>query len=142
MSKDSISDQLNQGVDHTLLPEALNHQSQIETQRFSIITSSIKTQVIQTLSTVDQREWDACIGPNGSPFLRYAFLHGLEETECVGGVSGWRPRYILIYAHTEPKPCKTSDGHALNPTRSFRLQNRPPITHLSSHTSSDRAQAK
>lgn len=63
--------------------------------------ASIKTRVINTLDQVNQLDWDRCLGESGSPFLRYSFLAGLERCGCVGGESGWRPKYILAELNSD-----------------------------------------
>lgn len=40
-------------------------------------------------------DWDALV-PDDTPFLRHAFLRGLEETGCVGGDSGWESAPLLL----------------------------------------------
>ena len=50
--------------------------------------------VLASLAEVPAAEWDALTG--GQPFLRHAFLHGLETTGCVGGDTGWLPRHVIL----------------------------------------------
>lgn len=40
-------------------------------------------------------EWDA-LAPHGAPFVRHAFLAGLEQTGCVGGDTGWECAHVLL----------------------------------------------
>lgn len=40
--------------------------------------------------------WDRLVGAN-DPFLRHAFLLGLEQSGCVGQGSGWVPRHVTCY---------------------------------------------
>jgi hypothetical protein len=47
------------------------------------------------LADIPASEWDALDGA-GSPFLSHAFLEALEACGCVGGDSGWEPRYLLL----------------------------------------------
>lgn len=47
------------------------------------------------LGTLAAREWDA-LAPDGAPFLRHAFLAGLEQTGCVGGDTGWESVPVLL----------------------------------------------
>lgn len=47
------------------------------------------------LGDIAARDWDALV-TDGSPFLRHAFLHGLEETGCVGADSGWESVPLLL----------------------------------------------
>ncbi len=50
--------------------------------------------VFESLAEIPAADWDALAGDN--PFLRHAFLHGLETTGCVGGDTGWIPRHVAI----------------------------------------------
>ena len=52
--------------------------------------------LVQSLSALPSELWDACIGPNGSPFLRHSFLWGLERCGCIEGDTGWYGRYLLL----------------------------------------------
>ncbi|MEZ4372658.1 MAG: peptidogalycan biosysnthesis protein [Polyangiaceae bacterium] len=45
--------------------------------------------------------WDGLLG--GGPFLRYAWLHALEETGCVRPERGWLPMHIQIRAPSKGK---------------------------------------
>ncbi|QYJ88026.1 GNAT family N-acetyltransferase [Shewanella mesophila] len=36
-----------------------------------------------------------------NPFTRYAFLHALEISECVGIASGWVPMHVMVYRDNE-----------------------------------------
>ena len=58
--------------------------------------SGAELRVIDTLEGLDQHRWDACVGSSGGPFMRYAFLRGLERCRCVGDHVGWSPRYLLL----------------------------------------------
>ena len=51
-------------------------------------------EIVDTLGEVDAAAWDALAGPQ--PFVRHAFLHGLERSGCVGGDTGWTPRHLLM----------------------------------------------
>ncbi|USD36333.1 GNAT family N-acetyltransferase [Ferrimonas sp. SCSIO 43195] len=53
---------------------------------------------LQWLSRIDQlsaEQWDALF-TDAPPFCRYAFLHALELSGCVGGQSGWMPYHLCI----------------------------------------------
>ncbi|MAD60408.1 MAG: GNAT family N-acetyltransferase [Myxococcales bacterium] len=56
----------------------------------------LKVRVIDSLAELKAEIWDQCLGLSGSPFLRHSFLRGLEVTACVGGQSGWYPKYVLV----------------------------------------------
>lgn len=55
--------------------------------------------VIESLADVSPATWNALA--NGAsrlnPFLRHEFLHGLHQTGCVGGQSGWNPRFLTVW---------------------------------------------
>jgi predicted N-acyltransferase len=59
--------------------------------------------VTQSLADVSPANWNALA--NGAsrlnPFLRHEFLHGLHQSGCVGGQSGWSPRFLTLWA---PQP--------------------------------------
>jgi hypothetical protein len=40
-------------------------------------------------------EWNA-LGAADNPFARYEFLAALEHARCVGGGTGWEPRYLTL----------------------------------------------
>jgi len=51
--------------------------------------------VVDSLPLSLETEWDA-LQPDNFPFGHFHFLSGLERTGCVGGSSGWTPRYVLV----------------------------------------------
>ncbi len=51
--------------------------------------------VHKRITDVDARQWNALNGTN-VPFLRHEFFAALERTGCVGGHTGWEPRYITV----------------------------------------------
>ena len=51
--------------------------------------------VVTDLSTVDATAWDALNGTD-NPFLRHAFLAGLEATGCVHAELGWQPYHLIL----------------------------------------------
>ena len=61
-----------------------------------LVLDKLTIRIVQSLQGIKAEDWDHCLSPSGSPFLRYSFLLGLELTACVGGQSGWYPRYILV----------------------------------------------
>jgi predicted N-acyltransferase len=52
-----------------------------------------------SITGIDPAAWDA-LDSGGAPFLRHAFLAGLESTGCVGGNSGWTPAPITLHDET------------------------------------------
>jgi predicted N-acyltransferase len=58
------------------------------------VPSSINTEIVDWLAGVEAAEWNRLVGDD--PFLRYEFLQTLEDARCVGGRSGWQPRFVLL----------------------------------------------
>lgn len=59
--------------------------------------TTLRLKVHDDLSELGQETWDGLVG-DGSPFLEYAWLRGLEETGCVGGEgTGWIPRHVSLW---------------------------------------------
>lgn len=58
------------------------------------MTTEVEIAIAPDLSAVDAGQWDALAGEQ--PFVRHAFLHGLERTGCVGGDTGWQPQHLLL----------------------------------------------
>ncbi len=50
---------------------------------------------IDSLAAVSAGEWDAVAGAD-YPFLRHAFLLGMEETACTTAATGWQPCHLLL----------------------------------------------
>lgn len=51
---------------------------------------------IDSLTHIDARDWDRLQGAD-SPFLRHAFLCGLETTGCTVAETGWQPHHWVEY---------------------------------------------
>jgi len=54
------------------------------------------SRVVAGLGDIAPQDWDALV-PDGTPFLRHAFLHGLETTGCIGDDSGWVGSHALLF---------------------------------------------
>jgi uncharacterized protein len=50
--------------------------------------------VLDSLETIDPQRWDALAG--GDPFLKYGFLRGLEDTDCLAP-QGWYPQHLTVF---------------------------------------------
>ncbi len=64
-------------------------------------TPTIGLRIVDSLAAVAPAQWDACaLAPcsKGNPFLSYAFLKALEESQSVGRRAGWGPQYLLAEA--------------------------------------------
>lgn len=55
---------------------------------------SLTLKTVDTLGGVDPAAWNRLA--HGHPFLRHEFLHGLEQTGCVGPRTAWRPAHVLL----------------------------------------------
>jgi predicted N-acyltransferase len=55
----------------------------------------MRTSTSTSITAIDPAAWDALVG-DGAPFLRHAFLAGLESSGCVGGQTGWTPAPITL----------------------------------------------
>jgi predicted N-acyltransferase len=56
---------------------------------------SPKARILSSLDDIAPAAWDALAGT--SPFLRHAFLHGLEQCGCVAADTGWTPRHVTLW---------------------------------------------
>lgn len=52
-------------------------------------------QIVPSIHKVEASEWDALT--DGNPFQRHAFFAALEDNDCLGEESGWRPHYLCFY---------------------------------------------
>jgi predicted N-acyltransferase len=52
--------------------------------------------VIQSISVVDEINWNTLLSPDAGPFLRHEFLNTLEQTACVSGNTGWQVAHLLV----------------------------------------------
>lgn len=55
----------------------------------------MRTSISTSISDIDPAAWDA-LNPGGVPFLRHAFLAGLEASRCVGPGTGWTPAPVTL----------------------------------------------
>lgn len=53
--------------------------------------------VCHSLAAISAAQWDRLVTPARHPFLRHAFLHGLEHHGCVGERWGWLPWHLLAW---------------------------------------------
>jgi predicted N-acyltransferase len=56
----------------------------------------MRTNFSTSITGIDPAAWDGLVG-DGAPFLRHAFLAGLESSGCVGGETGWTPAPITLH---------------------------------------------
>ena len=51
--------------------------------------------VVPRIADLSADAWNALAGD--SPFVRHAFLHALEATDCVGAHIGWEPMHLALF---------------------------------------------
>ena len=56
--------------------------------------SDLDFSFVASISTIGKETWERCAGTD-NPFVRYEFLHALEETGCTTEATGWRPHHGL-----------------------------------------------
>src|SRR3954471_24038954 len=57
---------------------------------------SMRTNISTSITGIDPAAWDA-LDSGGAPFLRHAFLAGLESRGSVGERTGWTPAPIALH---------------------------------------------
>jgi predicted N-acyltransferase len=50
---------------------------------------------LDSIENVPAEQWNE-LGLGGNPFVRHEFLAALERTGCVGGMTGWQPRHLVV----------------------------------------------
>ena len=50
---------------------------------------------VENIADIGQLQWDA-LASNHGPFLRYAFLHALENSESCTSDTGWQPLHVVV----------------------------------------------
>ena len=53
--------------------------------------------VLDWISEVPQKSWDALLDEGASPFLEWAWLESLESSGCAAPQAGWRPRHLTLW---------------------------------------------
>ncbi len=56
----------------------------------------LKSSFVASIGCVSEEQW-ATLQTAGNPFVSYRFLQALEQSESVGGQSGWQPHYLLVH---------------------------------------------
>ncbi|RUO24079.1 GNAT family N-acetyltransferase [Aliidiomarina minuta] len=64
------------------------------------MTENLTVDFVSSISEVSAEEWDALF-PIPYPFIRHAFFDALERGGSIGALSGWVPRYGLVYQRTQ-----------------------------------------
>ncbi|HSQ00775.1 MAG TPA: GNAT family N-acetyltransferase [Candidatus Dormibacteraeota bacterium] len=57
---------------------------------------AVEIALARRMAGIDRGEWDALVGPDGSPFLEWDWLDALEQSGCVGGKTGWVPHHLTV----------------------------------------------
>ncbi len=57
---------------------------------------SFELEILDRLSDISAGEWNALLPQDAGPFLRYEFLSTLEETNCIGGNTGWQVAHLTL----------------------------------------------
>ena len=52
--------------------------------------------LVEDIRTIPAAQWDQLGGSRLEPSARHAFLSALQTTGCVGGQSGWSPRFVIL----------------------------------------------
>ena len=63
------------------------------------MTLKAAVRVCRRVAEVGREAWDACAtnpAYAGNPFIRYDFLHALEESNCATERTGWGPQHLAI----------------------------------------------
>jgi predicted N-acyltransferase len=58
-----------------------------------------EVRVCRRIAEIGREAWDACAGNPayaGNPFMRFDFLHSLEESNCVAERTGWGPQHLAV----------------------------------------------
>jgi len=56
----------------------------------------MKISLINHIDEISREDWNGITGLE-YPFIRYEFLHALEESACVSEETGWTPQHCLVY---------------------------------------------
>lgn len=57
--------------------------------------AALTAEFLTSLAQIPAAEWDSIAGTD-YPFLRHAFLYGLERTACTTADTGWQPCHLLL----------------------------------------------
>ena len=56
----------------------------------------VEISLVRRMADIDRDEWDALVGPDGSPFLEWDWLEALEQSGCVSAQTGWAPHHVTV----------------------------------------------
>ncbi len=63
------------------------------------LPTSYRTSWLNSISEVDQNQWDALAEPLASPFLEWAWLRHLEISKSTTAETGWLPHHLTIWSN-------------------------------------------
>jgi predicted N-acyltransferase len=58
-------------------------------------SAALTAEFLTSLAQIPAAQWDSIAGTD-YPFLRHAFLYGLESTACTTADTGWQPCHLLL----------------------------------------------
>lgn len=56
----------------------------------------LKFELLSSISTVPEEDWNRCLCSHSSPFMEHSWLRCLEEAGCATVEAGWLPSHVLI----------------------------------------------
>jgi predicted N-acyltransferase len=63
-------------------------------------STELTAEFLTSLARIPAAQWDS-IADTDYPFLRHAFLYGLEKTACTTAETGWQPCHLLLRRGSE-----------------------------------------
>lgn len=59
------------------------------------LSQALSLRFVESIESIGAEHWNKLTGTH-SPFMRYEFLHGLEQTACTTRKTGWQPYHVAI----------------------------------------------
>ncbi|MBX3024243.1 N-acetyltransferase [bacterium] len=56
----------------------------------------VEIALARRIADIERGEWEALLGPAGSPFLEWDWLDALEQSGCVSASAGWAPHHLTV----------------------------------------------
>jgi predicted N-acyltransferase len=58
-----------------------------------------RTGIVSSLAEIGEAAWSQLLAQqaDANPFLSFAFLHALHESDCVSSDTGWQPQYLVLW---------------------------------------------
>jgi predicted N-acyltransferase len=63
----------------------------------SMLSSPDTVRVLTSISAVSREAWDAVVGPDAVPFLRWDWLNALEASGSAARETGWQPHHLTLW---------------------------------------------